>query len=161
MGMDTDAGGRRLGVTLENDHDGMLGDKDVLPVYDGAGGPPKYFELDAFRSGRTAVGGEGYEGIGAFGRTGFGVESQGAEAASSASLAYPNAPPGDPPSTNVDDLQDHLRSPPVRDEEPGIVAPGLGAPAVPIPVYADSAVDPASSPSPSAQRDASLSPLPS
>ncbi|GLB44308.1 hypothetical protein LshimejAT787_1602380 [Lyophyllum shimeji] len=41
---DTDAAGRRLGGLQVSDHDGYIGDKDVLPAYDNAGGPPKYGE---------------------------------------------------------------------------------------------------------------------
>ncbi|KAG6918771.1 hypothetical protein DXG01_011962 [Tephrocybe rancida] len=44
--LDTDAAGRRVGGGIEeSDHDGFIGDKDVLPAYDNAGGPPKYREL--------------------------------------------------------------------------------------------------------------------
>jgi len=43
---DTDAAGRRLGGLQTSDHDGYIGDKDVLPAYDNAGGPPKYGELE-------------------------------------------------------------------------------------------------------------------
>lgn len=39
----------------QNDNDG---NKDVLPAYDGAGGPPKYFELDV-RSASTGPEGGG------------------------------------------------------------------------------------------------------
>ncbi|KAF8063950.1 hypothetical protein FPV67DRAFT_1502934 [Lyophyllum atratum] len=43
---DTDAAGRRIGGLQNSDHDGYIGDKDVLPAYDNSGGPPKYGELD-------------------------------------------------------------------------------------------------------------------
>ncbi|KAG6857137.1 hypothetical protein H0H87_008707 [Tephrocybe sp. NHM501043] len=44
--IDTDAAGRRIGAGIEtSDHDGYIGDKDVLPAYDTTGGPPKYREL--------------------------------------------------------------------------------------------------------------------
>ncbi|KAF5378510.1 hypothetical protein D9615_007178 [Tricholomella constricta] len=43
---DTDVAGRRLGGPLNSDHDGYIGDKDVLPAYEHAGGPPKYGELE-------------------------------------------------------------------------------------------------------------------
>lgn len=43
--MDTDDDGRRLGDGgTSNDHDGELGNKDVLPAYDTSGGPPRYVE---------------------------------------------------------------------------------------------------------------------
>lgn len=54
--LDTDDGGRRLDTGGPNDHDGYLGDKDMLPAYDNVGGPPKYFELDTFRGPARAVG---------------------------------------------------------------------------------------------------------
>ena len=38
--------GRRVGHTTELDHDGELGDKDLLPAYDNLGGPPKYAEIE-------------------------------------------------------------------------------------------------------------------
>jgi hypothetical protein len=43
--MDTDQAGRRIddGV-FSNDHDGDLGDRDILPAYDISGGPPRYVE---------------------------------------------------------------------------------------------------------------------
>ncbi|KAF8153854.1 hypothetical protein B0H34DRAFT_799791 [Crassisporium funariophilum] len=44
---DVDANGRRLGDrAVELDHDGELGDKDMLPAYDNFGGPPKYVDLE-------------------------------------------------------------------------------------------------------------------
>jgi len=43
---DLDQGGRRLGGGGANDHDGEPDDKDVLPVYDTVGGPPKYIESE-------------------------------------------------------------------------------------------------------------------
>ncbi|KAG5638843.1 hypothetical protein H0H81_009614 [Sphagnurus paluster] len=58
---DTDAAGRRLGGPGfdYSDHDGYIGDKDMLPAYDTSGGPPKYgdMELGVFPV-RGAVGGE-------------------------------------------------------------------------------------------------------
>jgi len=44
---DVDPGGRRTeDITVERDHDGELGVKDVLPPYNYFGGPPKYLELE-------------------------------------------------------------------------------------------------------------------
>lgn len=43
---DLDEGGRRLGRGSHNDHDGAIGDKDVLPAYDNVGGPPKYVDIE-------------------------------------------------------------------------------------------------------------------
>jgi hypothetical protein len=40
-----------------SDHDGVLSVKDVLPAYDGAGGPPKYSELHALGHGGIGVDG--------------------------------------------------------------------------------------------------------
>ncbi|PFH50192.1 hypothetical protein AMATHDRAFT_61521 [Amanita thiersii Skay4041] len=63
-GTGIDDGGRRLdgngagagagAGAYVSDHDGALGDKDVLPAYDCFGGPPKYVELEFLRR----VGGE-------------------------------------------------------------------------------------------------------
>ncbi|KAG6848442.1 hypothetical protein H0H93_016922 [Arthromyces matolae] len=55
---DTDVAGRRLTGNIDrSDHDGYIGDKDVLPAYDYAGGPPKYrevaLELGPMSSSRT------------------------------------------------------------------------------------------------------------
>jgi hypothetical protein len=100
--LDTDTRGRRLGGVTEPDHDGVLEDKDALPMYDVAGGPPKYFELDVFGSRRTEAGSAG---VGAFGRMGT----------SPSSLAYPNAPPGGPDPTSVDNPLVHPTPPPVHD----------------------------------------------
>lgn len=59
-GQETDGQGRRLGATggeYDYDHD----DKDLLPAYDTAGGPPKYidFELASFTGDRRLGTGEG------------------------------------------------------------------------------------------------------
>ncbi|KAG6860251.1 hypothetical protein C0995_013701 [Termitomyces sp. Mi166 len=44
--LDTDAAGRRILHTINtSDHDGYIGDKDVLPAYDNSGGPPQYREV--------------------------------------------------------------------------------------------------------------------
>ncbi|KAG6863367.1 hypothetical protein C0993_011814, partial [Termitomyces sp. T159_Od127] len=44
--LDTDAAGRRILDTVNiSDHDGYIGDKDVLPAYDISGGPPTYREV--------------------------------------------------------------------------------------------------------------------
>ncbi|KAH0583418.1 hypothetical protein H2248_009047 [Termitomyces sp. 'cryptogamus'] len=43
---DTDAAGRRVIDTVNtSDHDGYIGDKDVLPAYDNSGRPPQYREV--------------------------------------------------------------------------------------------------------------------
>jgi hypothetical protein len=110
LSVDTDAGGRRLGEGLEVDHDGMLSDKDVLPAYDGKGGPPKYLELDVLSHGRMGMVDEGIAGeFGSGGgtgttETGMGAQISGTtpEVASPYIPGYPNAPPGNPDSPTVD-----------------------------------------------------------
>ena len=143
LALDTDAGGRRLGISLENDHDGILSDKDILPVYDGAGGPPKYFELDGPGPGRMGIDSGGYEGVGA----GLGTRL-------APPTNYPDAPPGGPAPTNPND---HPLPSPALDSETGTNDPSSSS--VPIPVHSEFAVDSASPHSPPTQHDASL-PLP-
>ena len=151
MALDTDRGGRRLGLSLENDHDGILNDKDVLPVYDSAGGPPKYLELDAQGNGSTGMESGGYEGVGAYGRAGAGTTlvppGIGAEAASPSTTNYPHAPPGGPPPPNVNDSLPFA----VDNSEPGMISLNSV-------MHSNSPIDSAPPPSLSARPDASSPP---
>ncbi|KAF9468391.1 hypothetical protein BDZ94DRAFT_1304665 [Collybia nuda] len=63
-GQDTDTRGRRLGSPggeYDYDHD----DKDLLPAYDTAGGPPKYIDVELDFLGRNQGGGGRLAGLGA------------------------------------------------------------------------------------------------
>jgi len=153
--MDTDQHGRRLapdGTLQENDHDGVLGDKDVLPAYDGAGGPPKYFELNV-RAG--AEGAAGYEGVRASGRA-VGEESLGEDVAQVPSPEpghTPSSPAYDPNGPTLTSVQEY------EQHQSGMTNSGSSAP--PIPVHADSAADlPPPPATTTTRRDASLPPPP-
>jgi len=100
---------RRLGfrgLGLGNPLDGALEDKDVLPVYDGAGRPPKYVE---YGNGRTGL--ERESGRVCNGRIGVEMKILEASKTTSPTAAYPDAPPGDPVSISVDD---HAPPPPIH-----------------------------------------------
>jgi len=172
--MNTEGGGRLApdGTLRENDHDSALGDKDVLPAYDGAGGPPMYFEFNV----------RACEGVGTF-ETMAGEECPGAGVQVQVQVHDPSAivaeaefttlEPGhtrpipvydcnDPASMGVEDLYGRPLPPPVDVRaESGTV--GSDAPL--ILMHADSAVDSPSPPPPPAmttsRRDAPLPPTPS
>jgi hypothetical protein len=145
---DIDASGRRLapaGEVVVNDHDGAFNDKDVLPAYDGTGGPPKYFELHTSGRGGGRAQQPTSEGTGVR-NTGGGAQVQlGTDGVQSPDVNETSPSPAYEVSSNgsqATGLREHLPLPSMPGHSP---ASGVDTASTPLP----SASQPTSSPPPS------------